>query len=219
MGYFYDFGFSQEKHFESRMFLGVHESNPFFFCVSIRKGGVSQKFLGEPFKKPEASFQQNRPFPVDSSRDRTWSLNLEVTKSQPKLTNSPRGHQQKPPIHSIHQRHKHLEKLRPMEPARCNCDMEPLLSDQNRNTATLALTTLLKTGRAGHRSNWDRVDRCWLDRNLRNLDRWPQIQGSLFFGKQLVTCMNCWGLPSKTPAGEMIHSWSFMILVPGTFKI
>ncbi|CAK9002216.1 unnamed protein product [Durusdinium trenchii] len=31
-------------------------------------------------------------------------------------------------------------------PERCNCDMEPLLSDQNRNTATLALTTLLKTG-------------------------------------------------------------------------
>jgi hypothetical protein len=26
--------------------------------------------------------------------------------------------------------------------------MEPLLSDQNRNTATLALTTLLKTGEA-----------------------------------------------------------------------
>merc|ERR1719353_1149524 len=39
---------------------------------------------------------------------------------------------------------------RPNLAARCNCDMEPLLSDQNRNTATLALTTLLKTG---HESN------------------------------------------------------------------
>ncbi|CAK0799368.1 unnamed protein product, partial [Prorocentrum cordatum] len=34
--------------------------------------------------------------------------------------------------------------------ARCNVDMETLLSDPNRNTATLALTTLLKTG---HESN------------------------------------------------------------------
>merc|ERR1719183_3397426 len=32
--------------------------------------------------------------------------------------------------------------------------MEPLLSDQNRNTATLALTTLLKTG---HESNVERL--------------------------------------------------------------
>lgn len=38
--------------------------------------------------------------------------------------------------------------------ARCNCDMEPLLSDTNRNTATLALTTLLKTG---HESNVERL--------------------------------------------------------------
>jgi coatomer protein complex subunit gamma len=38
--------------------------------------------------------------------------------------------------------------------ARCNCDMEPLLTDQNRNTATLALTTLLKTG---HESNVERL--------------------------------------------------------------
>jgi coatomer protein complex subunit gamma len=43
---------------------------------------------------------------------------------------------------------------RPNLAARCNCDMEPLLSDQNRNTATLALTTLLKTG---HESNVERL--------------------------------------------------------------
>lgn len=39
-----------------------------------------------------------------------------------------------------------LAQTRPQTASRCNCDMEPLLSDQNRNTATLALTTLLKTG-------------------------------------------------------------------------
>ena len=43
---------------------------------------------------------------------------------------------------------------RPQLAARCNCDMEPLLSDSNRNTATLALTTLLKTG---HESNVERL--------------------------------------------------------------
>jgi coatomer protein complex subunit gamma len=39
-----------------------------------------------------------------------------------------------------------LAQHRPQVAARCNCDMEPLLTDSNRNTATLALTTLLKTG-------------------------------------------------------------------------
>jgi len=47
-----------------------------------------------------------------------------------------------------------LAQYRPQLAARCNCDMEPLLSDQNRNTATLALTTLLKTG---HESNVERL--------------------------------------------------------------
>merc|ERR1719265_123697 len=47
-----------------------------------------------------------------------------------------------------------LAQVRPQVAARCNCDMEPLLSDQNRNIATLALTTLLKTG---HESNVDRL--------------------------------------------------------------
>mmetsp|Transcript_68371 Transcript_68371/g.164078 ORF Transcript_68371/g.164078 Transcript_68371/m.164078 type:complete len:927 (-) Transcript_68371:75-2855(-) len=47
-----------------------------------------------------------------------------------------------------------LAQHRPQLAARCNCDMEPLLSDSNRNTATLALTTLLKTG---HESNVERL--------------------------------------------------------------
>eukprot|EP00928_Gymnodinium_smaydae_P030558 TRINITY_DN2268_c0_g2_i1.p1 TRINITY_DN2268_c0_g2~~TRINITY_DN2268_c0_g2_i1.p1 ORF type:complete len:958 (-),score=292.04 TRINITY_DN2268_c0_g2_i1:176-2677(-) len=47
-----------------------------------------------------------------------------------------------------------LAQKRPQIAARCNCDMEPLLTDQNRNTATLALTTLLKTG---HESNVERL--------------------------------------------------------------
>jgi len=47
-----------------------------------------------------------------------------------------------------------LAQQRPQLAARCNCDMEPLLTDQNRNTATLALTTLLKTG---HESNVERL--------------------------------------------------------------
>lgn len=47
-----------------------------------------------------------------------------------------------------------LAQHRPQMAARCNCDMEPLLSDSNRNTATLALTTLLKTG---HESSVERL--------------------------------------------------------------
>jgi len=47
-----------------------------------------------------------------------------------------------------------LAQVRPSVAARCNCDMEPLLSDANRNTATLALTTLLKTG---HEANVERL--------------------------------------------------------------
>merc|ERR1719271_1110172 len=47
-----------------------------------------------------------------------------------------------------------LAQSRPQIVARCNCDIEPLLTDQNRNTATLALTTLLKTG---HESNVERL--------------------------------------------------------------
>eukprot|EP00397_Hematodinium_sp_SG-2012_P002291 GEMP01002297.1.p1 GENE.GEMP01002297.1~~GEMP01002297.1.p1 ORF type:complete len:807 (+),score=146.51 GEMP01002297.1:405-2825(+) len=47
-----------------------------------------------------------------------------------------------------------LAMKRPQVVARCNCDMEPLLTDPNRPTATLALTTLLKTG---HESNVDRL--------------------------------------------------------------
>merc|ERR1719389_1017683 len=47
-----------------------------------------------------------------------------------------------------------LAQTRPQIVARCNCDIEPLLTDQNRNTATLALTTLLKTG---HESNVERL--------------------------------------------------------------
>jgi len=47
-----------------------------------------------------------------------------------------------------------LAQQRPQVAARCNCDMEPLLTDSNRNIATLALTTLLKTG---HESNVERL--------------------------------------------------------------
>lgn len=47
-----------------------------------------------------------------------------------------------------------LAQSRPQTAARCNSDMEPLLTDTNRNTATLALTTLLKTG---HESNVERL--------------------------------------------------------------
>jgi len=47
-----------------------------------------------------------------------------------------------------------LAQVRPQVAARCNSDMEPLLSDQNRNIATLALTTLLKTG---HESNVEKL--------------------------------------------------------------
>mmetsp|Transcript_49427 Transcript_49427/g.159522 ORF Transcript_49427/g.159522 Transcript_49427/m.159522 type:complete len:927 (+) Transcript_49427:119-2899(+) len=47
-----------------------------------------------------------------------------------------------------------LAQTRPSMAARCNSDMEPLLSDSNRNIATLALTTLLKTG---HESNVERL--------------------------------------------------------------
>lgn len=34
----------------------------------------------------------------------------------------------------------------PMAVTNCNIDMESLISDQNRSIATLAITTLLKTG-------------------------------------------------------------------------
>ncbi|KAF4704740.1 hypothetical protein FOZ63_020257 [Perkinsus olseni] len=40
----------------------------------------------------------------------------------------------------------YLAKTRPGVVSRCNSDIEPLLSDSNRNIATLSLTTLLKTG-------------------------------------------------------------------------
>merc|ERR1719387_1967594 len=47
-----------------------------------------------------------------------------------------------------------LAQTRPQTAARCNCDMESLLTDSNRNIATLALTTLLKTG---HESDVERL--------------------------------------------------------------
>lgn len=37
----------------------------------------------------------------------------------------------------------------PMAVTNCNIDMETLISDQNRSIATLAITTLLKTGNEG----------------------------------------------------------------------
>ena len=37
----------------------------------------------------------------------------------------------------------------PMAVTACNIDMESLISDQNRSIATLAITTLLKTGSEG----------------------------------------------------------------------
>lgn len=37
----------------------------------------------------------------------------------------------------------------PMAVANCNIDMEGLINDQNRSIATLAITTLLKTGNEG----------------------------------------------------------------------
>jgi hypothetical protein len=36
----------------------------------------------------------------------------------------------------------------PMAVTNCNIDMESLITDQNRSIATLAITTLLKTGAA-----------------------------------------------------------------------
>ena len=42
-----------------------------------------------------------------------------------------------------------LSKSRPLVVAKCNLDIEPLLSDENRNIATLALTVLLKTAQEG----------------------------------------------------------------------
>jgi len=47
-----------------------------------------------------------------------------------------------------------LSQHRPLAVSRCNADMEPLLTDSNRHVATLALTTLLKTG---HESNVERL--------------------------------------------------------------
>eukprot|EP00923_Selenidium_pygospionis_P055334 GHVN01096451.1.p1 GENE.GHVN01096451.1~~GHVN01096451.1.p1 ORF type:complete len:537 (-),score=34.62 GHVN01096451.1:935-2545(-) len=47
-----------------------------------------------------------------------------------------------------------LSQIRPSIVSRCNIDMEPLLTDQSRAVATLALTTLLKTGQE---SNVDRL--------------------------------------------------------------
>mmetsp|Transcript_26834 Transcript_26834/g.58346 ORF Transcript_26834/g.58346 Transcript_26834/m.58346 type:complete len:935 (+) Transcript_26834:218-3022(+) len=47
-----------------------------------------------------------------------------------------------------------LAQTRPSMAARCNSEMEVLLSDANRNIATLALTTLLKTG---HESSVERL--------------------------------------------------------------
>lgn len=174
--------------------LGVHESNLFSLCVSIRKG-VCVEIFWEPFKNPEASFQQNRPFPVDSSCVRTWSLNLEVTKSQPKILQLT----SRPPTKTTNPQHPPTPGVTATWNRYCRirtATRRPWLWPLCWRQADLK-----------RRKHWDRVDRCWLDRNLRNLDRWPQIQGSLFFGKQLVTCMNSWGLPSKTPAREMIHSW------------
>eukprot|EP00811_Abedinium_folium_P000011 NODE_1000_length_2657_cov_12.162846.p1 GENE.NODE_1000_length_2657_cov_12.162846~~NODE_1000_length_2657_cov_12.162846.p1 ORF type:complete len:660 (+),score=200.88 NODE_1000_length_2657_cov_12.162846:499-2478(+) len=47
-----------------------------------------------------------------------------------------------------------LAQQRPQMAARCDTDMEPVLADQNRCTATLALTTLLKIG---HESSVERL--------------------------------------------------------------
>eukprot|EP00922_Rhytidocystis_sp_ex-Travisia-forbesii_P037490 GHVS01055868.1.p1 GENE.GHVS01055868.1~~GHVS01055868.1.p1 ORF type:complete len:859 (+),score=145.05 GHVS01055868.1:321-2897(+) len=47
-----------------------------------------------------------------------------------------------------------LAQVRAHAVSRCNVDMEPMLTDTNRSIATLALTTLLKTG---HESNVDRL--------------------------------------------------------------
>ena len=43
-----------------------------------------------------------------------------------------------------------LSRSRPLVVARCNQDIEPLLADENRNIATLALTLLLKTAQEAH---------------------------------------------------------------------
>eukprot|EP00922_Rhytidocystis_sp_ex-Travisia-forbesii_P037494 GHVS01055872.1.p1 GENE.GHVS01055872.1~~GHVS01055872.1.p1 ORF type:complete len:858 (+),score=150.16 GHVS01055872.1:321-2894(+) len=47
-----------------------------------------------------------------------------------------------------------LAQVRAHAVSRCNVDMEPMLTDTNRSIATLALTTLLKTG---HEANVDRL--------------------------------------------------------------
>eukprot|EP00921_Rhytidocystis_pertsovi_P026805 GHVQ01043190.1.p1 GENE.GHVQ01043190.1~~GHVQ01043190.1.p1 ORF type:complete len:751 (+),score=82.42 GHVQ01043190.1:3352-5604(+) len=47
-----------------------------------------------------------------------------------------------------------LAQVRAHVVSRCNADMEPMLTDSNRSIATLALTTLLKTG---HEANVDRL--------------------------------------------------------------
>lgn len=46
----------------------------------------------------------------------------------------------------------HVAMTQPMIVTRCNDDMEALISDSNRSIATLAITTLLKTGK--------KIERC-----------------------------------------------------------
>lgn len=47
-----------------------------------------------------------------------------------------------------------LSRFRPLTVSRCNAELETLLTDGNRSIATLALTTLLKTG---HESGVERL--------------------------------------------------------------
>lgn len=50
----------------------------------------------------------------------------------------------------------------PMLVTRCNDDMEALISDSNRSIATLAITTLLKTGKLSTRSTLRMMMECVL---------------------------------------------------------
>jgi coatomer protein complex subunit gamma len=56
----------------------------------------------------------------------------------------------------------HVALTQPMLVTRCNEDMETLISDSNRSIATLAITTLLKTGRLV----LSQCRRAWLERTL-----------------------------------------------------
>ncbi len=60
----------------------------------------------------------------------------------------------------------------PMAVTNCNIDMESLISDQNRSIATLAITTLLKTG---NESSVDRLLKQVIHSCLDNVSCSPKV--------------------------------------------